>query len=93
MTSRSTRGLALRLKRMTDRQSEVLAWVGAPDGTVSVSDTSNQVYIRLYNDINQTHPAFSNPDATGVTPTLDMVVVVRLMRGDYHIVREYSLTP
>lgn len=93
MTSRSTRGLAQRLRRMTDRQSELLAWVGAPDGTVPVPDTSNQVYIRLFNDINQTHPAFSNADATGVTPTLDMVVVVRLFRGEYEIVREYSLTP
>lgn len=90
MSSKSTRGLARRLNRALNAPKGTLAWVGNPDGsTVNVPSTSNQVYLRINNDSNQTHPAFSN----GFTLSYDDVVWAELRRGDYWVIGTYTFTP
>lgn len=90
MSSTSTRALARRLSRALNRDKGTLAWVGNPDGsTVNVPGTSNQIYVRIGNDINQTHPAFSN----GYTLSYDDVVWCENRRGDWWVIGEYTFTP
>lgn len=96
-SEKSPRGLGRRLRSALQQNEEVFAWVGDPDGaTVDVPDTSNQVWIRLFKDSNQTYPAFN---LTGITFIYDDQVWVKRrgggqrQRGDYWIIGEYTATP
>lgn len=90
MSSKSTRGLARRLNRAINAPKGQRAWVGYTDGvTVNVPGTSNQIYIRINNDVNQTHPAFKN----GFTLAWDDIVFVENRFGDWWVIGEYTFTP
>lgn len=87
----STRGLARRFNRFANRDKGDIAWVGHPDGvTVNVPGTTNQIYIKIKNDVNQTHPAFN---LTGTVFVVGDMVWCELRRGEWWVIGEYTLTP
>jgi len=93
----STRGLGRRFAQLVNQSKGQVAWVGDPDGvTVSVPDTTNQVWIRLIQDSNKTYPAYNLTGTVWVYDDLvwvELRAVGSLRRGDYWIVSEYTFTP
>ena len=94
MTSR--RHLARRFGNFVNRNKGQIAWVSDPLGAgIDVPDTTNQIYIRILNDANQTHPAYN---LTGITFVENDIVWVELRaagnskRGEYWILGEYTFT-
>lgn len=88
----SERDISRRLRKLKDENANGgrFAYVGDTDGvTVAVPDTTNQTWIRLSQNANETHPAYW----IGSAWSYDDIVWVELLRGEYWIKHEYTLTP